>query len=218
MYFAVQQRNLVFKHRVISGRQRPGRLLDYGCGAGSFAHFMQERSWTVEGVEIDSNAARIASERLSTEVRSPDLWKPEPDRFDLITLWHVLEHLPDLDQRLSDFYKALRPGGILLIAVPNTASYDRSFYRAHWAAWDVPIHLWHFQRLSIRRLFERKGFEVAGEVPMPFDSFYISMLSERNRKNPIWWISGVFRGWVSKNRSKHTKEGSSMIWFAKKPE
>jgi SAM-dependent methyltransferase len=179
---------------------------------------MKDRSWEVEGVEIDEKAALIATEILSTQVLSPERWQPEPDRFDVITLWHVLEHLPEPEKRLADFYRALRPGGLLLIAVPNTASHDRSHYGGDWAAWDVPIHLWHFQRLSIRKLFEGCGFEAAGEEPMPFDSFYISMLSERNRKNPFWWISGVWQGWVSRTKTKQTKEGSSMIWFAKKPD
>lgn len=218
VYFEVQKRNLAFKNRVVSAKVRTGRLLDYGCGAGSFAGYMRDKGWSVSGVEIDPEAARLASERIGQTVHSPDVWVPEQGSQDLITLWHVLEHLPDPEARLRDFYHALRPGGHLLIAVPNTASRDRAQYHRHWAAWDVPIHLWHFQRVSLRALFERTGFESAGSEPMPFDAYYIALLSEQNRKNPLWWFSGVWHGWRSTVHARKTGEGSSVIWWARKPE
>jgi len=218
VYFQVQKRNLAFKDRVVSAKVRMGRLLDYGCGAGSFAGYMRDLGWSVSGVELDPEAARLASERIGQTVLAPADWTPEPDSQDIITLWHVLEHLPDPEDRLRSFYRALRPGGHLLIAVPNTASLDRAHYDRHWAAWDVPIHLWHFQSVSVRALFERAGFENAGSQPMPYDAYYIAMLSEQNRKNPLWWAAGLWQGWRSAVHGKKTGEGSSVIWWAKKPE
>lgn len=218
IYFEVQKRNQRDKLRKIQAFCTSGSLLDYGCGAGSFMAFMQQNAWEVSGVEINDEAAQIARERTGALVQAPDVHQMEKERWDVITLWHVLEHLSELEERMAEFESGLKKGGHLFLALPNNAAHDAKVFGSDWAAWDVPIHLWHFDRKSIHQLAHRFKLEWTDTLPMPFDSYYVSMISAKNQKNPLWPLKGLTTGYSSNRRANRTGEASSLIYVLKKPE
>jgi 2-polyprenyl-3-methyl-5-hydroxy-6-metoxy-1,4-benzoquinol methylase len=147
------------------------KLLDVGCGTGDFLKTAKENSWKVFGIEPNENARAIANSKSENSVFNIEhLLKFEPQSFDVITLWHVLEHLPKLESHISVFESLLKPNGRLVIAVPNYKSYDAKYYKNFWAAFDVPRHLWHFSQTSISRLVKIKNMEVVKTAPMSFDA------------------------------------------------
>ncbi len=195
-----------------------GRLLDVGAGTGYFAAYMRDRGWTVTALEPDEGARKLAMARAKLAIRpSDDLFALAPGTFDVITLWHVLEHVHDPADYLRQFRRLLAPGGILVIAVPNPESRDARQYGPDWAAWDVPRHLWHFSPEAMRRLFSSFGFAPAGMRTMPLDAFYVSMLSERYKGRgfiglPAGAWSG-FRTWIASLGNR--ERASSLIYFGK---
>ena len=102
-------------------------------------------------------------------------------------MWHVLEHVHDLNGYLEKYYSILKQEGRLIIAVPNYTSYDAFKYQQYWAAYDVPIHLWHFSKTAIKSLFQKQDLELIKVLPMKFDAFYVSLLSEEKSK----WVPSV---------------------------
>lgn len=218
LYFEVQKRNQKDKLAKIRTFCSSGALLDYGCGAGSFMAFMQQNDWEVSGVEINDEAAGIARDRTGASVCAPAQYKMEDERWDVITLWHVLEHLSDLEARMADFERGLKRGGYLFLALPNNASQDAQAFGSDWAAWDVPIHFWHFDRKSMQQLADRFKLVWTDTLQMPFDSYYVSMISAKNQKNPFWPFKGLATGYLSNRMAKRTGEASSLIYVLKKPE
>ena len=191
-------------------------LLDIGCGTGDFLQTALKNNWHVSGIEPNTQARTIANKKTNNLVFEVEqLLKFEPNSFDVITLWHVLEHLPNLDEHISIFKKLLKPNGSLIIAVPNYKSYDAKHYKAFWAAYDVPRHLWHFNQESISKLVSKQSFEVANIKPMWFDSFYVSMLSEKYKSGKMNPIKGFWVGLLSNLKALSTKEASSLIYIIK---
>ncbi|MEO8774257.1 MAG: methyltransferase domain-containing protein, partial [Gelidibacter sp.] len=135
--------------------------------------------------------------------------------FDVITLWHVLEHLPNLDQHFATLKNLLKADGVLIVAVPNYKSYDAVFYKEFWAAYDVPRHLWHFSQDSINRLGAHVNMEVIKTVPMKFDAFYVSLLSEKYKTGKMNFIKGFWNGWRSNLKARSSREYSSLIYILK---
>jgi SAM-dependent methyltransferase len=171
-----------------------GRLLDIGCGTGDFAGTMKKAGWTVDAVEPDNVAKARAESKHGLSVH-PESWLEEPqEAYDVVTLWHVLEHVRDLGTRIDQFTRLVRKGGYLFIAVPNSESLDASHYREHWAAWDVPRHLFHFKSTVLRFRIEQAGFGCVEERNLPLDPFYISMLSEKYKRGKDSPIRGLFMG------------------------
>jgi 2-polyprenyl-3-methyl-5-hydroxy-6-metoxy-1,4-benzoquinol methylase len=156
-------------------------VLDYGAGGGAFVQQLRKKGFKAEGMEPSGVARKNALEVHGLTLFTPEALDPSTMQYNAITLWHVLEHLPELNERLQDFHKSLVSKGVLVIAVPNHESLDAKYYGAHWAAMDVPLHLWHFKKQNIRMLAEKHGFTVEAIHNMPFDSFYVSMLSEKVR-------------------------------------
>ncbi len=219
VYFEVQKRNLAFKKNHITGLcSVPGKLLDYGCGAGSFAAFMKDFGWDCEGVEPSAAAAEIAGKRLGKKVMAPNEFEPKANLYDIITLWHVLEHIPDFETVLAKLSQALKPGGYLLLALPNHKSLDAEYYGRYWAAWDVPLHLWHFGPEHINALATKFGLEWQKPFPLPFDAYYVSMLSEQYKRNVFWPFAGFWRGWLSNTAAKRSNLASSLTYVLKRPE
>jgi SAM-dependent methyltransferase len=182
LYHRVRQITVAAKRRMAerSVGGRTGRVLDYGCGTGAFLASMRDAGWEAVGLEPDAVARGNALRLHGLRVASPESLADLPDgHFDVVTLWHVLEHVHDLHDTLSHLSRVLSPGGSLFIAVPNHLSFDAVHYGSHWAAWDVPRHLWHFTPVALEVLLERHGLAVKVRRPMWFDSFYVSMLSER---------------------------------------
>nr|WP_321245590.1 class I SAM-dependent methyltransferase [uncultured Psychroserpens sp.] len=193
------------------------KLLDVGCGTGDFLKVAKDNQWTVSGIEPNNSAREIANTKSNNSVFGIDhLLKFESNSFDVITLWHVLEHLPKLESHIAIFESLLKPNGRLVIAVPNYKSYDASHYKNFWAAFDAPRHLWHFSQTSISRLVRTKNMDVIKTAPMIFDAYYVSLLSEKYKNGSMNPFKAFWIGWKSNRKAKQSGEYSSMIYIIKK--
>jgi SAM-dependent methyltransferase len=160
---------------------RPGQLLDYGCGTGHFLAGAKRAGWQVTGLEPNARARHDAAARVGQPIlEASALAGLAPGSFDIISLWHVLEHVHALHDTLNELINKLKAGGKLLIAVPNAESLDAQHYRQNWAAYDVPRHLYHFAPDPMRRLLASHGLRLVQTLPLVLDAYYISMLSERH--------------------------------------
>jgi 2-polyprenyl-3-methyl-5-hydroxy-6-metoxy-1,4-benzoquinol methylase len=195
-----------------------GKLLDIGTGTGYFPSIMVEKGWEVEAIEKNAHARAYAKERFGLDVKPEDaLATLQPGVFDVITLWHVMEHLEDLNKTWNRLYELLTDTGILIVAVPNCASYDAEKYGANWAAYDVPRHLWHFTPATMQQWGSKQGFIMAERHPMPFDAFYVSMLSEKNMRKYFPFLRGLYTGLLAWFSALVRKErSSSMIYIFRK--
>ncbi len=219
LYQAV--RNYTIKGKVSLVKRLSGKksdsLLDVGCGTGEFLAGVQRAGWQVQGLEPDPGARKQASDLTGTMVgEAGDLFSLSGS-FQVITMWHVLEHVHRLHEYLDCFQKILAPGGVILIAVPNYTSTDAQQYQTHWAAYDVPRHLYHFSPKSMERLMELHGFHVEQYRPMPFDAFYVSMLSEQYKRGKGHLLSAFRHGFASWFRSLgRVKQGSSVLYVIRR--
>jgi SAM-dependent methyltransferase len=192
-------------------------ILDLGAGTGSFLKQCHKKGWTITGVEPSQQARSIANEELSNSVKK-DL-NETTGQFQVITLWHVLEHIPNLDEILSQLKSKLTTDGTMFIAVPNHKSADAHHYRNYWAGYDVPRHLWHFNQSVIKKLIGKYGFKLVETVPMKLDAYYVSMLSETyiaNRRNLFTFVKGLISGFNSNLRARKNSEYSSLIYIIKR--
>lgn len=197
--------------------RRKGRLLDIGTGTGYFAHAMDERGWQVDAVEKNAGARAFAKEHFGLEVRPDDALSSLQGPYDVITLWHVMEHLEHLNETWEQLRSLLAPKGVLVVAVPNCSSADARRYGAAWAAYDVPRHLWHFTPDTMQRFGAKHGFILAQRHPMPFDAFYVSMLTEKYLGHRMPFVRGLLRGagaWFSALGRKD--RSSSLIYVFRK--
>ncbi|WP_298901129.1 class I SAM-dependent methyltransferase [uncultured Psychroserpens sp.] len=192
-------------------------LLDIGCGTGDFLKIAKENQWEVTGIEPNEDARTIANKKTEDRVFDLDqLLKLKPHSFDVITLWHVLEHLPKLEDHIAIFESLLKPNGRLVIAVPNFKSYDALYYKNYWAAFDVPRHLWHFSKTAISKLVMLKNMKVIKTVPMIFDAFYVALLSEKYKNGSMNPVKAFWIGLRSNIKARRSREFSSLIYIIKK--
>lgn len=192
------------------------RVLDIGCGTGDFLKMAQEYKWNIAGVEPDENARKIAAEKTGMEIQNNDWLNEVPDQsFDAVTMWHVLEHVPNLEEQIATLKKIVKPNGTIFIAVPNFKSHDANHYKEKWAAFDVPRHLWHFSQKSIKGLFEKENMKVVKILPMKFDAYYVSLLSEKHKTGKMNPVKAFYRGFVSNFKAITTSEYSSLIYVIK---
>jgi 2-polyprenyl-3-methyl-5-hydroxy-6-metoxy-1,4-benzoquinol methylase len=220
LYHFVRNRTLSTKHHLIerdTGIKR-GHHLDIGAGTGAFVQYMNQLGWESVGIEPDSKARERAQEFHKTILLPAQAFETLlPESFDAISLWHVLEHVHDLYPYLHQIKKILKPSGLIFIAVPNYTSYDAMKYGANWAAYDVPRHLYHFSPKSMRWLLKDAGFQLKKIDPMWWDSFYISLLSEKYVGSRASMLNGFLTGAVSNMKAFTDKEKcSSLIYVAKK--
>lgn len=215
LYQNVKQYNLRKKIQLIDNQEvKYKKLLDFGAGTGDFLAKANLSGFNGEGIEPNEKARANAAKKGIHLFQNIEALKEK--NYDVITLWHVLEHLPDLDEQVEKIASLLDDKGIVVVAVPNYKSYDAKHYGEHWAAYDVPRHLWHFSKTSISRLFERHAMEVVSIRPMLFDSFYVSLLSERYKGNKLYLINAFFVGLWSNMKAYFSKEYSSLIYVIKK--
>ena len=193
-----------------------GKLLDVGTGTGEFIKAAKAKGWKVSGVEPNPSARKIALEKGIDVVAY--LGDMKSGDFDVVTLWHVLEHLPNLEESIGKIKALIKPNGILVLALPNYKSWDAQHYGPYWAGYDVPRHLWHFSKSSVLTLFGNSGFELEKIRPMYMDAFYISLLSEKYRHRKMRWASAIFNGIRSNIDAIRTKEHSSLVYVLKRPE
>ncbi|MDO6809146.1 class I SAM-dependent methyltransferase [Zobellia galactanivorans] len=215
MYHAVKKFSLWNKVNLIGRYAKKNKtLLDVGAGTGDFLLHAQSRGWSVDGVE-PSLDARMRSREKKMELVS-DLSFVAGNKFQVITLWHVLEHLPDLDNQIKTILSLLETDGVLVVAVPNFKSKDAKFYKGFWAAYDVPRHLWHFSREAIEGKFVSHQMKLIKTRPMWFDSFYVSMLSEKYKTGKQNFIRAFCVGLWSNILALFNGQASSLIYILKK--
>ena len=191
-------------------------LLDIGCGTGEFLKIAQQNNWTVFGIEPNEKARSIANKKTNNSVSDIEkLSNFKPQSFDVITLWHVLEHLPRLEEHISILKSLLKSNGTLIITVPNYKSYDAKYYKEFWAAYDAPRHLWHFSQSSISKLVVKENMQVFKTLPMKFDSYYVSLLSEKYKSGSMNIFNALRIGWLSNFKARQSTEFSSLIFCVK---
>jgi len=193
-YMLGRKRRLVEKTSAL----KHGHILDVGTGTGFFLDEMKNYNWRVTGIEKSKDARNFAKSEFNLDnLPTEDLFNLKERTFDVITLWHVLEHIHLLDKNMQEFYRLLKNNGKLVIAVPNHVSYDAKHYKEFWAAYDVPRHIWHFAPSQMKQFAEKHGFKIKSLHTMPFDSFYVSLLSEKYKKSNFSVLKGLFHGKIS---------------------
>ena len=220
LYYHVRNRMLRKKVRIVESQayRTGGSLLNYGAKTGFFSHRMERRGWKVTSVERYHEERLFSLEMFHHRmIDIPEMSSLHPGTFDVITMWHVFEHCHNPNELLDRFYELLRPGGILVIACPNIRSTDAMYYGPYWAAYDVPRHLWHFNPNSLSGLLHRHGFTLMHHERMPYDSFYISILSEKQLRHKMAFIRGMIMG-LRSWRISLTKRGlsSSLVYVFRK--
>ncbi|CCH56603.1 Methyltransferase type 12 [Fibrisoma limi BUZ 3] len=191
---------------------KPGHILDVGCGTGAFLNTCKQGDWQVSGTEPDQDARAIAVQKLGNVIK-PSLNELEiKPTFDIITMWHVLEHVSELNQTIDELKSLLTKNGSLVIAVPNSNSYDAQYFGQFWAAYDLPRHLYHFTPKTIESLFNKHGFRLVDKKPMLFDAFYIALLSTRYQSGTPNYVASVKIGVQSNSKAMRSGDYSSLIY------
>ena len=217
VYEAVKKVNLKHKYNLATKDIKAGRLLDIGCGVGDFLHTAEEHGWSCTGVEPSEDAKNIARKKIKADlIASEDLEQIPDGSFDLITMWHVLEHVDNLKWQVEQLQRLVKPQGRIVIAVPNYKSYDAQFYNELWAAYDVPRHLSHFNKTTLTKIFKSKGLELKKTDKLVWDAYYISYMSEQYKHHSLPLIKGAFRGLVSNFKARRSGEWSSMVYIFEK--
>lgn len=216
LYHRVRRHTISTKRRLVertTGKKK-GKILDVGCGTGAFLQGMIESGWEGIGLEPDETARQKAQDLHGLNLESSEkMFSLTHRQFDAITMWHVLEHVHDLHGYINQLKYLLKPTGKILIAVPNYTSYDEEIYREFWAAYDVPRHLYHFSPSAMKELMSLHGLEINTEKPMWYDSFYVSMLSEKYKNGKSNIASAILIGLESNFKAMfNTKKCSSIIY------
>ncbi len=202
--------------RVSNGKKH----LDIGAGNGVFLEFVKEKGWDVSGIELDDQSRSAIENRLGINIAKTVYDNQEIEKYDVITMWHVLEHVYDLKKDIETIKQKLKSDGALIVAVPNCDSYDAKKYEKYWAAYDLPIHLYHFRPKNIQDLFAQFDMEVKEIQPMKFDSYYISLVSEKYKnggKNSLGVLfRGFYNGLISNLKAKSDSYSSQIYIIRKK--
>lgn len=221
LYHYVRNKTLAQKTKWVQSlfTGHKGHLLDIGAGTGAFAHAMHEKGWKVTGLEPDAETRSKAFENYKIQLQSTDTIFDLPENeFEVISMWHVLEHVHDLKPYLNQCFKSLKKHGRLIIAVPNYTSFDAKYYKKYWAAYDLPRHLYHFSPKSMSILLNEFGFEIVTIKPMWYDSYYVSLLSEKYKQaGKLGLLLAVVIGTISNLFAiSDTSKSSSIIYEIKK--
>ena len=210
--FAARQKVRLIK---TTTKKSKGSLLDYGCGVGVFTARAERQGWSVQGIELSDVARALANEKLKRGVAVKDRSELSTTTYDAVTLFHVLEHLDDPNEVLQWVRERLNPGGALIVAVPNYQSPDAKHYGRFWAAWDVPIHYWHFSKSAMTQLAQSNGWFVEAVRPLRLDAFYVGLLSESYKTGSKNWLSAIYQGFRS-NILGGSRNASSLIYVLRK--
>lgn len=216
VYLLARLRTLRKKYKLVRSfsKQAAGSILDVGCGSGEFLYFLKKRKWETRGIEIDETTRMGAMKKYQLQIGGSDLLKDLPDQSQhVVTFWHSLEHIADLHGTLNQVKRILRADGVLFIAVPNYTSQDAAEYGSHWAAWDVPRHLYHFTPITMDYLTGNHGMSIRHVIPMKLDAYYVSVLSERYRYGRVNYLRAFRNGWRSNQYARtHANTFSSLLY------
>ena len=217
LYESIKAINLKNKYKIATNGKSAGKLLDIGCGVGDFIHTAEEQGWQCTGVEPSQDAKAIAKKRIKAEIlSSEDLEQIPNETFDVITMWHVLEHVDDLKWQMAQLQRLIKKGGRIVIALPNYKSYDATFYKEKWAAYDVPRHLNHFNKDTLVKIFKTNYLNLVKTDKLKCDAYYISFMSEQYKHHTLPLIKGAIRGLISNCKARKTNEWSSRVYVFEK--
>ena len=217
LYELVKSFNVKNKFNMATKGKTIGKLLDIGCGVGDFIHTAEQKGWDCVGVEPSDEAKNIAKSRTKGNIiDSEKLEQIQDQNFDVITMWHVLEHVDDIKWQVNQLQRLIKDDGRIVIAVPNYKSYDSEFYQQHWAAYDVPRHLNHFDKMIIAKMFKSKELKLINTEKLVWDAYYISYISEQYMQHSLALMRGVWRGLISNCKARQTGEWSSMVYIFEK--
>lgn len=215
IYHLVRTRTLRSKHALIARYEPNGKILDIGCGTGSFLGQMKSKGYLTYGMEPDERARTIASSSSNVVANLEQTKSSAP--YSIVTLWHVLEHLPHPSQTLKTIHAITTSNALLVIAVPDRESWDASFFDHHWAAYDVPRHLSHFRQTDIAKLLADHGFNLLSTRRMWYDAIYVSILSAQYKGLPVPFITGFVLGcWSNLVAFLTQRPTSSSLYIARK--
>lgn len=188
-------------------------VLDVGAGTGDFLQVCKKNHWNVFGIEPSEKAREIAKSKNVLLEKDLSFFKEQ--KFDVITLWHVLEHVENLESFIQSLKEHLKENGRLVIAVPNYKSFDALYFKEYWAAYDVPRHLWHFSQQSISKVFSEIQMNLESTRPLPMDAYYVSLLSNKLKTGSHRILSSIWVGLLSNLKARSTGEYSSLIYILK---
>ena len=213
-FFTLQSKK---KEVIKFSKKNYGSILDIGCGTGKFLKTMKQSRWEIDGVEINETARKIAEKNTGSVILNQADFFRSKQKYDVITLWHSLEHLHKLKRYLQKISISLNANGVMMIAVPNYLSFDADYYNQDWAAYDVPRHLYHFSFDSIIKMMNNFKYRLIQSKQLPFDSFYIALLSELSVRKKHNIIKALWIGWKSYWQGRiDAKRGSSILYVFKK--
>lgn len=206
------------KHALVKSRVTGNDWLDIGCGTGDFMRYCKYTGLNIKGIEPSEKARSFAIQEYGLTIYDEaKIYEFKKESFNAISMWHVLEHVYPLQERVQKIINLLKPGGKAFIAVPNCASLDAKIYKEHWAAYDVPRHLYHFRQDQMKQLWKTNGAELEEILPMKLDSYYVSLLSEKYKRSGILSYPKAFINGLRSNLSANSSgEWSSLIYVIKK--
>ena len=214
LYQKVRKIAIKSKIKLLLSLKKEGHHLDIGCGTGEFLNACKKRGFKTSGVEPSELARKQAIKNYNLNVSEKiELDQYSSIKFDSISMWHVLEHVTKINNTINQIERILKPSGKLIVAVPNNNSWDAQYYKENWAAWDVPIHLWHFSKKTIEILFKKHNLILTKTKPMIFDAYYVALLSEEFRSGKKNFIKGFIIGLISNIMGIFTKRGHSSTIF-----
>lgn len=216
LYQQVRKYTLGQKFVLVKRFHQNGEILDIGCATGHFLSLMSKHGWKTTGIEPDKKTRERAISEFGLNVFAEEQLDLFPNSsFDVITMWHVLEHVSDLNVRLLQIRNLLKPAGTFIVAIPNSNSYDAKKYGSHWAGYDLPRHLYHFTKEDIKLLMEKHGFKIEKVLPMRFDAFYVCLLSEKYKSGKLRWLPALWNGFWSNVKARQKFGHSSLIYIIK---
>lgn len=217
IYNRVKQINLRNKYSILTKYADKGELLDIGCGSGDFLNYAKKHGWKVSGIEPNNAARTYASKITGVEILTPEQADMVPsDHFDVVSMWHVLEHVLDVKEQIAQIKRCAKADAKIIIALPNHQSPDAIHYKGHWAAWDVPRHLYHFNKTAVQNLFGGFGCRLVDIHPMKWDAFYVALLSEKYLQNPFPYFKAIVKGGRSNRLARQGMNYSSLIYVFEK--